>query len=406
MDDIYVYHGKFRGCHILKILDQIKEFMVKNPGEFITCLLKLEKGNKMKPEQTSFLLDKVKQIFDGLLVTNKKNWFQFGDTTLGDIAGQKERLLIFFDTKRYLSPVTYKGVDFSSENKVEINKLGFFLDSEFRNIWHRTQHPEFLFKANIAELEATAKDHTDKLINNQLTLTPMISPGCFDALKFLICVETSRPDTVTRQLHNNRQLAKFVRENSGLSWNFLFLDFIDFCPLLIKFITGLNYSEELTIKKAVFTDISTKEVTQLSYKTMEKISRKNSLFLIDFKEDLSLDFNVGYFSLVYTYGQNEPLKVKTIKVQKDTMLLINYEIFKEENIEGILEEGDSLSGDEKRGLIALGDPRMHNESEDNTAPVWISGEMEQNDSVREAKNYLKVEVKKDQKVKVSMIKPM
>jgi len=121
-------------------------------------------------------------------------------------------------------------------------------------------------------------------------------------------------------------LDKFLRGNSDLPWNSLWFDFLDFMPTLTKFLIGLNYTSKLRICRAAIFECEVPQI-DITRRLNELRSRENSLYIIDFRDDLGINSLSGYLVVVYEF-QGKGFGLKKLKLSKNKhKLLINYETF-------------------------------------------------------------------------------
>ena len=146
-----------------------------------------------------------------------------------------------------------------------------------------------------------------------------------------------------------------MSDTDKFNWNILIFDFIEFMPYLGKFLLGLNYKNfklEITSlaiqKKANKNCMLCESAKKPSYKELgddyiqvedhsivmknlrDHIVEGNSLFILDFKEDLGLNFSEGQVAIAYRFIQNSSDQSKIFEgvaafsFSKDTKFLLNF----------------------------------------------------------------------------------
>lgn len=193
---------------------------------------------------------------------------------------------------------------------------------------------------NALTAEVSLKKNTDgwchdrandknKFFGSQLIVTPgksLCKPitGCF-------AVDSLRVDKMTSGFHKynfaNHKIKETILANKPMNWNIMIFDFIETAPYLNRFILGMNYSNfELKITSALIQpsgkkssksqvqnmreEVShehaiTNEEEELISKLNQHIVKGNSLYIIDFEEDLKLGYEKGQFAIGYCFVKKE-----------------------------------------------------------------------------------------------------
>ena len=65
-----IMHGMHKGGKFIEALDEIKEFVNKNKGEFVTIKISEEKNKNMEPEIKKYLVEYLALKFQGECITH------------------------------------------------------------------------------------------------------------------------------------------------------------------------------------------------------------------------------------------------------------------------------------------------------------------------------------------------
>ena len=99
--------------------------------------------------------------------------------------------------------------------------------------------------------------------------------------------------------------------------------------IISRFLIGLNSPKKLTIQEAKATPKDGRSSTDVSAALDELIKRENTLYLLDFQNDLKLDYDEGELILKAQFGEESV--EHAISFDKETEFLLCDESFMCEN---------------------------------------------------------------------------
>ena len=320
VDDTIIVHGILKGAPFPNILEEIDQFLTDNPREFLIIEIITDKNKHgMSNQQLHDVLQLITSTFNDMIITQEDldSWFKLNSVTLGQLSEEKKNALILIndgwtnfthDGKYYDFSTIAK--DFRCHNHARYMK----------NKWHNTKCAQTLLQSNESFL-ANGCNECDKFMNNQFVMTPQPPEGVGDAIAMLLGVTSLRPVSLARELYRKDYLETFIRDNADNRWNIVLLDFIDLCPLLIRFLIGLNSSKQLKFKEAF---VKSKDGSIKLDRTdiVNKLKRRSSsLYLLDFKKDLDLSADEGTLHLKAQF-LGEDFVDHIIPFNKDTEYLL------------------------------------------------------------------------------------
>ena len=184
-----------------------------------------------------------------------------------------------------------------------------------------------------------------------MTLTPMINSRKRDYFWLCIGREPLRVDNLVRRLTTKDSIDMFLRDHAELPWNSIWFDFIDFMPVLVKYMIGLNYPYKLKISYAAVLRRK-KEPFEVTKLVSSFVRRRNSLYLVNLKNDLELKKWGGYLLVCYEI-EGKGRAAKWMRIKKHFKFLINYETFLKDKessdllVENILDDRNNTFSKEK-----------------------------------------------------------
>ena len=101
--------------------------------------------------------------------------------------------------------------------------------------------------------------------------------------------------------------------------NYVMMDFVNYDPLIIQFLIGLNFPYVLNIESASLT--IGKKKHDIRKKIGSLISRSNSLWIVSASKDLELKFKKAELTLIYKYGDGKSVEKKITLNSCDQYLL-------------------------------------------------------------------------------------
>ena len=193
--------------------------------------------------------------------------------------------------------------------------------SIFDSYWANTGLHELMHTKQIGS--RTYAEYRGRFFANQITLTP--GKDLCKAIMGCGGQRSLRVDKITSAIHKNNFFGKKLKESctdpsKGFPWNILVFDFIEKMPYLCKFILGMNYSNvQLVITAAALQNkLNTSQINKVKNEEknnsgddnvqkllIEKLNthivKGNTLFIIDFKEDMGLDYKKGQMAIAFEF---------------------------------------------------------------------------------------------------------
>ena len=324
-EDVYVYHGLVRGGRFLWQFKLVKAFLDKYENEFV--ILKITQENRVTIKQLLHVLYEIEYLLGPWMVTSQDKWFNWDRVTIGELITPNKRVVCLVNSSMFGDGFQYFPY---------LERRGFFLDnSHLRNEWHRTRDQFSLFSSNLAELKER-NSYQNKFFNSQMTLTPMINSRKRDYFWLCIGREPLRVDNLVRRLTTKDSIDMFLRDHAELPWNSIWFDFIDFMPVLVKYLIGLNYPYQLKIVYAAVLKRK-QEPFEVTGHVQSFVRRNNSLYLVNLKNDLELKKWGGYLLVCYEI-EGKGRAAKWMRIKKHFKFLINYETFLQDKKSDLLEE--------------------------------------------------------------------
>lgn len=320
--DFKVVHGIFTGEDVLNIFSEIIAFLKLHPHEFIFIDLINEHKRGLTHAQKRSLFSYLVQSLGDLTVKGTDPDFpdfKPAFARIGKLSFNHRCLFITVDPSFF---------NFEYEGRIvkgtDMRNLGFFNRSTLmKNKWHNTDKVEDLIHANLEFVQENSKCN-HRYIVNQFTLTPNTeTKGIF---KILMNPKKILVKNCVKKLLEGKRLHKVIRQETDHRWNFMWFDYVDLIPRLIDYLIGLNFPYELKIKRAVINIEGVKiDKTEESRKLIRK---KNSLFILDFREDLQIkeEFNFCRYEVEYQF-EREHLEFKgldDVTIQPNEIYLLNF----------------------------------------------------------------------------------
>jgi hypothetical protein len=142
----------------------------------------------------------------------------------------------------------------------------------------------------------------DRFVVHQFTLTPNTETK--GLLKILLNPSKLIVKKQFSKFVDDKSLEKAVRNAAQLKWNILWFDYVNLIPVLVDFMIGMNFPYKLLVLKASVV-VYGKEF-DVTENCQKMVKRDNSLFVLDFSEDLQLELDPmtqGRFELEYQFGE-------------------------------------------------------------------------------------------------------
>ena len=345
--DVFVWHGSLEGGPFLPVLHQIDMFVTDHPKEVVILNLVPEYGVSFTDDQKLFILKRINEMFRGRLVTAKEMKHLLSHWTLRDLSEKGKCVIVLFHP-RFCQDLKVSTVHGSANGGTNPRKnhsrewTEAELEAEFdvvnadvwmRNLWFNTRNTNGLFDMVLQDIRLHGKKKNHHLYCSQFVLTPGVG-GLVDVMKALAGTNPLRPMSLSQQLYKNHVLNDFLRQNASQPWNLFLLDFVDYCPWTVRFLTSLNFPVPVTVCLAVYSDGET--MVNVTQKIAEYTYRERAIFLTDIVQDLELQgqrdegssstTRAGTLIVAYRLGHESyyVLSAQAGALNQPNLLLISY----------------------------------------------------------------------------------
>lgn len=313
-DDLSIRHGPHSGSNYFRELIKVKNWVEDNPYEFLILDARCEK--KVSQEQRDHLVQFLLEKFGKVMITKEdtNTWFKVGEVSLGDLLkNHPRRVLLLVDGMIKDSPAIT-----DSPKVKDLLHRDDFLNSP----WHNTASIKKLFTGVEKDAYDMIVNKPNCFFNHQLILTPKTK--LTHITKYCICMDRGRIDQKQYLLFQEKKVQNFIREFGAQSkvnqFNFLMMDFINYDPLIIQYLIGLNFPSKLEIESATL--VVSKKSHDVLNATRSLISRENSLWIVSASKDLGIKFKKAELHLVYKYGTGSRVH-KKIELHSHDQYLLN-----------------------------------------------------------------------------------
>ena len=334
--DIGVWHGSMQAGPFLPILRQIEMFANAHTKEVLILNLVPEYGVAFASEQKLFLLKQIHETFNSRLITSAEMTHLLSRWTLHDLEQKGKQVIVLFhprfcqDLKVSASKGNAKHSREWTESELEAEFDVINADVWMRNLWFNTRNCNDLFSMVLDDIRRHGNKKQHHLHCSQFVLTPGVG-GAMDVMKALAGTNPLRPLSLSQQLYKQQTLNKFLRSHSTDTWNMFLLDFVDYCPWTVRFLTALNFPVPVRISLALYK--SGKDVVVMTKKIAEYTYRGRVVFLTNLVEDLGLsaqsmdgDFvsSGGELVVAYSLGDKSYYVLTIPVVTESSMLMISH----------------------------------------------------------------------------------
>lgn len=223
--------------------------------------------------------------------------FKASFAKISKAAFSKKQIMVFIDSSFY---------GFSREGVImrdhQMRQIGFFNRRTYlmeKNI--QTRDIQELINLNL-EFVNEKKELKHKYILNKFNLTNSFSIKNWG--KILKNPKQIRLKNLNLSMVEDKTLHQMIRGSAEENYNFIWFDYINQQQIIVDFLIGLNFEHKLVISRATLY-ISGKEIQALDICT-KLIKRNNSLFIVDFKKDFDIDFEIPFanFEVDYQFGKD------------------------------------------------------------------------------------------------------
>jgi len=288
-----IQHGPHGGEDFYKMLDQVVLFLHRHPREFVVLEVKFEmKSNiPITPHHYKRLVEYLNKNFGHLAIDREdlESWFRVETVTLGHILDSPKRVLLLSDNYIFDS--------LKQDGRVQISEIHPLSDIEVSE-WHNTGHYKTLFSKN-NHYHKKNEAGLSRFQVSQLILTP--KAGVKFVCGYLCCMDRFRLDQKMYTLLRKKRLERYVRSlGDNRNINFLMLDFIDYCPNLLRFIIGLNFNFTIKILHATYKELkgANKHFTvDITSSLASMVVRSNSIWILVWLKDLHIAVIEGWLNI-------------------------------------------------------------------------------------------------------------
>lgn len=115
--------------------EQVKDFLERNPGEFIILKVRGE-GENLRGFCKNIVADRITEIFGEALVSTEDTrlWFDVENVTVGEIRASGKKVLVLVTPNFYEGFITYEGdkqVEDTAKARAELKKRGLFCRDKY-----------------------------------------------------------------------------------------------------------------------------------------------------------------------------------------------------------------------------------------------------------------------------------
>lgn len=279
-----------------------------------------EYGRSLTPDQKDIFLDLVKDVFGDLIFPGKDMGDLQRSLTLQDVIVDQKKQVAILVHSRFFENYTNK-----SEQDL-VNEYGYVKSQRWmKNRWHNTRECTQLLEWNLEECEKCNRgdSHNSMWLNNQFVLTPGVGGGFNDILGALTGQNSLQPVANASGLYEPCVLDNYLRQHADKHWNFLMLDGIDRCPIIVQFAIALNFPTKVQIKRAAAACGTAESAVDVTERVKSLVCRDRVLLLTNVSTDLDLPTNEGVLTIAYQMVGEEEEDVNAAAV--DEVLTVDYD---------------------------------------------------------------------------------
>lgn len=174
VDDAVIIHGHLKGAPFPNIVEEIEQFLVENPGEFLIVEVIYDpRKHQMSSEQLFHVFELLSSTFHQMITQEDVNsWFKLNSVTLADLDERNKNIMLLINDG--FACFSHEGTDYDFATIARdfgCHEHGMFL----KNKWHNTANARTLLRSNETFFEEACSD-CDKFMNSQFVMTPQ-PPG-------------------------------------------------------------------------------------------------------------------------------------------------------------------------------------------------------------------------------------
>ena len=299
---VLIQHGIHTGGLFSKEVMKIRDFLIDFPNEFVMVDIKCEAV--LSPNELIFVVQFMHTNFGGLMINSKDvaEWFRIDSVTIGQIL-KKEKKRVYLTVDKHFFKAEIPGKHSETEAWMKSHNA-FSRETSFKRYYPRNPSPYQVLKG--CEEFLRAFQTTSKLSVTELILTPKFN--CCELMKYSTGLARVRVDQKTYEWHRNRFLHTGIRDAISVhsNLNLVMLDFFSFDSNIGNFLMGLNCSDQIIVHRCEASKandpFSCKDVTR---EARGLVRRENSLWILDFKRDLNLNWSRGKVMIVFSVVRRE-----------------------------------------------------------------------------------------------------
>jgi hypothetical protein len=297
-EDVYIFHGPYRGPSFKVIFQDLARFSRENPNEFFLVMLQQEKS--INEDQKDFLTELIQTYLTPTAVRKEDTtWFDLDKVTASQILQQKKNFFVLADNH-----FLHMKADHKSQDNTDYPAIGVFSsDSFYQSSWANVNKVSKLWPYELSMIQRMGP-MPNTLVCTQTMLTTQATE--VDIEDYVIGTESLRLDHFTKDLQKKQNMGEFFLNNmNSQPFNFVELDYIDYNPALVMYLIGLNFPHKLTIVNAYADDIN---VTQ---KANSLVSRGRVLYLPNIQTSLGLSSAPKQLKIEFMYEGDSTTTSKT-----------------------------------------------------------------------------------------------
>ena len=289
-ENIKVMHQMYHGNSLASIQDEIDQFLLYNPKEFI--MINIQQERQINNSQKNFMFNKISSQFKNKLITKKdfNDWFDQSNVTIGNILSNNKNIFILTCDKLGLGMWD------------AIEPIGFFnKDNLILNNWHNVDNIQVLLNKIDNEIDdfKFSNNRNRKLHIHQIILTPQI----VKIPEFIVCCDAPRLDKFNKKLNeesvNSDEISfpVYMQKNIQKHWNIVLLDFLEIHQKQIDFLVKSNCSKKMYVIGAFLGKVDVGQMLR------DQVTKINCIFI---------PYPYNFFAHVLKYINKSPDQLKLI----------------------------------------------------------------------------------------------
>lgn len=184
----------------------------------------------------------------------------------------------------------------------QMRELGFFNRVNFLMEEDTSTNKKRMLITKNLEWVIKKKEISHKYLLNKFNLTNKYSVR--NILQYLFNPRSVYQKSLNDTMILDKTLHRAIRDSADENYNIMQFDFVCQVQIILDFLIGLNFNHKLKITRATLY-VGGKEI-EATQACVKLIRRKNSLFVVDFKQDFEIEFDVPFanFEVDYQFGKD------------------------------------------------------------------------------------------------------